>query len=71
MAELLSFEYGMKLEDIRKLTRREISSYIDAMVSRKSGYKEPETPATIEASAAITDKINKAKAQKFGAKLGK
>jgi len=39
----MAFEYGMLPKDVRKMTRREISALIDAMVSRKNGYKiDPE-----------------------------
>lgn len=66
MVELLAFEYGMKIEDIRSLTRRDIDELITAMVSRKSNYKREDKSVTVEESGDVLEKILKAEKRRFG-----
>ena len=56
----------MKIDDIRLLTRRDISELIDAMVSRKSNYKREDKSVTVEESGDVLDKILKAEKRRFG-----
>jgi hypothetical protein len=56
----------MSIDEIRRFTRRELAELIDAMVSRKRGYQNPEEPATIEATDEVKAKIAQARRKKFG-----
>jgi len=55
-------------KDVRKMTRREISAMIDAMVSRKLGYNQVEESATVEVSPKFEEAVERARRQRFGDK---
>lgn len=63
--DLLKFEYGMSLQEIRGCTRREISELLDAMVSRKKGWPVEEAVAKMETTEEIKAKIAKARGKRF------
>jgi len=65
LVDLFKFEYGMSIQEMRSLTRRELSDLLDAMVSRKKGYPEEEVPVKIEATDEIKAKIAKARGKRF------
>jgi hypothetical protein len=65
VVDLLKFEYGMSIQEIRGYTRREISALLEAMVSRKKGYPEEEAVAKLETTDEIKAKIAKARGQRF------
>jgi hypothetical protein len=67
--DLLKFEYGMSMEEIRKFTRRELSELIEAMVSRKQGYQETSETGKIEQTDEIRDKILKARKNRLRTKV--
>ena len=63
-------EYGMKPEDVRKLTRREIVALIDGLVSRKSGYQNSVEEVNIEPTDEVMQKIERLNKRRFGEKNG-
>jgi hypothetical protein len=56
----------MSLQELRKLTRREISSLITAMLSRKQGYPDAESNDKIKTTDEIKERIRKAHLKRFG-----
>lgn len=52
-------------EDVRKLTRREISDLIDAMGSRKNGYKDQDGSDNVKVSDEMAEKIKKVAKKRF------
>jgi len=66
----LGSEYGMKPDDVRKLTRREIVALIDGLVSRKSGYQNSEETVNIEPTDEVMQKIERLNKRRFGEKNG-
>lgn len=66
MLDLLGSEYGLTPYETRKLTRREISSLIDGMVSRKSGYNSGNDRVNIEPTEEILKKIERQNKKLFG-----
>jgi len=63
-------EYGLGPSEVRNLTRREISSMIDGLVSRKSGYQNSEEEVSIEPTDEIMAKIEKLNKRRFGERNG-
>lgn len=50
------------------MTRRDLSNLIDAMVSRKQGYKEEEKEVKIEQSDEVEQKVKRSLEKRFGKK---
>ena len=59
----------MSLQELRKLTRREISQLIDAMVSRKQNYPDNAANVNLEQTDEIKARIRKALGKRFGKEL--
>jgi hypothetical protein len=59
-------EYGFTLDVIKKMTRRELSQLIDALVDRKQGYKNKEDKVIIKPTDEVLSKIDQAHKKRFG-----
>ncbi len=66
LVEYLASEYGYSLDQIEKLTRREIALLISASGERKTGYKKSLPPVNVEVSAEQEKKITEALEKRFG-----
>lgn len=56
------------MEQISKLTRREIAELINAMSERKTGYKTSLPPVTVKLSTEQEQKMNEALEKRFGSR---
>lgn len=56
----------MTIDEIRSMTRRELSQLIDAMIERKRGYPGNEAGVKVETTDQIRAKIKKAHEKRFG-----
>ena len=66
IVELLAAEYGFGMEEIEKLTRREIAALINAMSERKTGYKTSLPPVNMKLSTEQEEKMKQALEKRFG-----
>lgn len=66
IVEFMAAEYGYSLDQIEKLTRREIAALIGAAAERKTGYKKSLPPVNLKLSEEQERKINEALEKRFG-----
>jgi len=65
VVEFLSHQYGFTLQEIRQLTRREISEYFIACGARINNYPTNGKEKVIKLDQSVEDRINRARTQRL------
>lgn len=63
---MIAAEYGYTLAEFKKLTMREISEIIDAIMERRSGYKTVKAP---EANPQSLDRVQRVAAMQAAKRM--